>query len=564
MNSQPAFTAPGKGAWVLDTAHYDRPVPPMHGAVLAQDFGRGFADGTRSHGLLLDHLAYRTVNGFVYFQPRGVGAPDGAGTPPPLVFGALARMVPAMRERVRRSGQALVLQPWREEARQWREVQRGRRAEATLALQRQPLAALTDDALARHVADCFANLRQALYWHGRLTIAAVYPVGHLMVQAAEWAQTTPQQVLQSLAGASPVSAGRLPERDVLGAQLAGDDAARELLETADPATALAQLRSLRPGLVPALDGWLEQVEHRLVSGYDVGNPTGVEIPQLLLEQLQDSIAHAEGRGAPVNTTAVTQLRDRVPAAHRAEFDTLLAEARHVSALRDERVLYNDSWASGVLRRAVLHAGQRLAARGRLQDAQHLIDADLPEITALLSGAPAPGADVLAARHAQRIAGTIADAPPTLGGEPGEVPSARWLPRGAQLGQQLTAAVVAAIFSDSSHVEGSDAHAVQGIGVSPGVAQGPARIVYSPADFARIRKGDILVACTTSPAYNTVLPLVSAIVTDRGGALSHAAIVTREYGIPGIVGCRNATQRLADGALVQVDGTQGMARPLAAH
>src|SRR5204863_7199824 len=126
---------------------------------------------------------------------------------------------------------------------------------------------------------------------------------------------------------------------------------------------------------------------------------------LLLEQLQDSIAHAEGRSAPVNAAAVTQLRDRIPAAHRAAFDALVEEARHVSALRDERVLYNDSWASGVLRRAVPHAGQRLAARGRLQDAQHLVDAGLDEINALLSGDSGLGADTLAARHAQRTGAT---------------------------------------------------------------------------------------------------------------------------------------------------------------
>ena len=78
----------------------------------------------------------------------------------------------------------------------------------------------------------------------------------------------------------------------------------------------------------------------------------------------------------------------------------------------------------------------------------------------------------------------------------------------------------------------------------------------PADFHRLRPGDVLVTRTTSPTYNVVLPLLGAIVTDRGGALSHAAIVSREFGIPGVVGCRDATTRIRDGARVRVDGLSG--------
>ena len=61
---------------------------------------------------------------------------------------------------------------------------------------------------------------------------------------------------------------------------------------------------------------------------------------------------------------------------------------------------------------------------------------------------------------------------------------------------------------------------------------------------------------TTPAINIVLPILGAIVTDRGGALSHAAIVSREFGIPGVVGVRNATRTIPDGARIRVDGDRG--------
>jgi pyruvate,water dikinase len=70
------------------------------------------------------------------------------------------------------------------------------------------------------------------------------------------------------------------------------------------------------------------------------------------------------------------------------------------------------------------------------------------------------------------------------------------------------------------------------------------------------QGDVLVTESTSEAFNILLPLLGAIVTDAGGLLSHSAIVAREYGIPGVVGTREATDRIPDGARVRVDGTAG--------
>jgi len=87
------------------------------------------------------------------------------------------------------------------------------------------------------------------------------------------------------------------------------------------------------------------------------------------------------------------------------------------------------------------------------------------------------------------------------------------------------------------------------------------MVGGDGDFGRILRGDVLVTVATSPAFNVVLPLVGAVVTDRGGLLSHAAIVAREYGIPAVVGCGDATAHLADGATVRVDGTSGEVTPL---
>jgi rifampicin phosphotransferase len=104
--------------------------------------------------------------------------------------------------------------------------------------------------------------------------------------------------------------------------------------------------------------------------------------------------------------------------------------------------------------------------------------------------------------------------------------------------------------------------LRGLAASRGVYEGTARLVTGPAEFNRIVQGDVLVTVSTSEAFNILLPLLGAVVTDSGGLLSHSAIVAREYGIPGVVGTREATDRIADGARVRVDGDAGEVTVLA--
>ncbi|MEU7875279.1 PEP/pyruvate-binding domain-containing protein [Dactylosporangium sp. NPDC049140] len=95
-----------------------------------------------------------------------------------------------------------------------------------------------------------------------------------------------------------------------------------------------------------------------------------------------------------------------------------------------------------------------------------------------------------------------------------------------------------------------------LGASPGRARGPARIVRSADDFARVRPGDVLVCRTTDPAWTPLFRVAAGVVTETGGVLCHAAIVAREFGIPAVVGLGGATSRFADGTVVIVDGAAG--------
>jgi len=98
--------------------------------------------------------------------------------------------------------------------------------------------------------------------------------------------------------------------------------------------------------------------------------------------------------------------------------------------------------------------------------------------------------------------------------------------------------------------------LKGISASPGIGTGIVKILKSPKEIDKISKGDVLVAPMTSPDYVPAMKKATAIVTDQGGMTSHAAIVSREMGIPCVVGTKNGTLILKDGDIVTVNGTTG--------
>lgn len=98
--------------------------------------------------------------------------------------------------------------------------------------------------------------------------------------------------------------------------------------------------------------------------------------------------------------------------------------------------------------------------------------------------------------------------------------------------------------------------LQGLGASPGVASGPVKIVRSMDDLDKVLEGDVLVTEMTNPDMVVTMQRASAIVTDEGGVTSHAAIVSREMGIPAVVGTEKATKDLKDGMEITVDGSNG--------
>jgi rifampicin phosphotransferase len=114
-----------------------------------------------------------------------------------------------------------------------------------------------------------------------------------------------------------------------------------------------------------------------------------------------------------------------------------------------------------------------------------------------------------------------------------------------------------IFGTQAGTDEVGASGLHGIAGSPGVVTGVTRIIKSPEEFTKLKKGEILVAPITNPVWTPLFSIASAVITEVGGILSHGAIVAREYGIPAVMSVAGATKLLHDGQRITVDGNKGL-------
>jgi phosphohistidine swiveling domain-containing protein len=211
----------------------------------------------------------------------------------------------------------------------------------------------------------------------------------------------------------------------------------------------------------------------------------------------------------------------------------LAE-RYVALRENQRYYWQKSLA--VTRRLYLLLGDRLVAQGVIPRADEVLYATRSELVDYFSGRLAK----------QTLALSIASR------------RAEWAGYQAEYARSPANAYPLFLRGDSPLVENQmQQEAWQGRAVSPGTARGMARVVLASTELALIQRGEILIAPSTDPAWTPVFGKIAGLVLERGGVLSHGAVVAREYHVPAVAGIANIAEEIHDGEMIEVDGTAGL-------
>jgi pyruvate,water dikinase len=219
------------------------------------------------------------------------------------------------------------------------------------------------------------------------------------------------------------------------------------------------------------------------------------------------------------------------------FRKLLADSQHLASVREEQVPHL-TLAWPVMRCAVLRIGESLAAREVIREPDEVFFLTRGEVLEALGHERLAAAVDVTARRVERDEQAKLVAPLMVG-------RLTWMMRSVW---ERLPRLVGAVPSDSALVSGTPA--------SPGRAAGAVRVIRGPHEFDELQPGEILVAPLTAPAWTPLFIRAAAVVTDVGSLASHASIIAREYGIPAVVGCGDATARLRTGMRVTVDGSTG--------
>lgn len=542
------FEAPGPGTWALDTTHNSGAMT-LYTSQCFSGLPRGFHECLEKYGILLDRLQPAFIHGFFFMQQVGVVGKPGGGPPPKFMLQLLFKIHPKLRARTKAAHASIQSRRWLQDLEEW-DVLKQDSITRNTRMQSVDLAGLDREGLIAHLEACFENAEEMVYRHHKYSVGSILPIGRFLDVATRSSGLSAVEVAPLLKGSTPVSLGIGKDQLVaLAAAVTAAGLGRQELESLEPEAALSLLRD-NAAVSTALDDYLAVAGHMLIGGYCISEKTLNESPNIIVARILDAL---EPRGMTEFDADLEQsIREKIPEADREEFDICLLDARKANRMRDERGIYNDIWGAGISRSAILEAGRRLQEEGILSQAELALDASHQELLGLLRGEASVAGEELSERREWRLNKNIDEVPEFLGDAPAEPPPVEWLPAKLQPTMRAFGIVMGNVFDEPRDV----VEKICGLPVSPGVYEGIAKVIISTRDFDRLEKGDILVTKNTSAGFNVVLPIIGALVTDRGGILSHAAIVSREYGIPGVVGTKVASQRIKDGDRIRVNGDSG--------
>jgi phosphohistidine swiveling domain-containing protein len=303
-----------------------------------------------------------------------------------------------------------------------------------------------------------------------------------------------------------------------------------------------------------LHGW------RMVRMNDLDEPYWLECPAAAISPIQIFIKKGASYDldnirqnlAKEREKAVAALLQKVPEEEKELFLSLIKLGQNFSSYSEEHDFYCELQAHALLRRGILGIGRRLAQAGTIDKPEDVFFLNPDEVEMVMLGPEFHKLQYIAnRRRAQWEEWKFAPNEPVYTTRASFEEAVRMdlIPSGDPI---IIKVVVGEIPRRREELKAD----IYGVCGAPGVAEGPARVVVSYDGLKEVKPGEVLVCPGTNPAWTPVFGIVKAVVADRGGTLSHAAIVGREYGLPTIVNTFEGTAKIKTGQRIRVDATNG--------
>lgn len=548
-----------KGFWMRDNIHWPRPVRPLFVSYGLMPIEVGSTRAYEEWSVPSLKNAYLVLNGYVFQRAE----PLGGETPPimerfPFLF-HLWRVDPKLRRRVLGFERFLKEKGFENHVHAWRNIWEPEAQKRLEPIRNFDRLNANLEELADHLDQCYYYLCWSWNPHIKVVMIGMY-VRERWVEVCKRLLNLTEFEAYELVQINDPAVFNITNRLLMMARLAAADPAVSDYLSLPNEEAIQKLSDT--WFKKEFDQFLEDEGDRPADSFEL-EATWREMPEMVigiikgLKDSDDDITE-DSDFQTYRLQRIHELRSTLQGGEQQEFDAWLHLAEQAQPLTETHDYILSNIPLSHARYDAIEAGNRFVQNGILDDPEDTLFLYREELLSALVGnynlASLKG--LVGERKVEHTKNFSLVPPQTIGKRPIEPPWDVFPPIAAE-GMKLFVKQASLIEAEEGvSRELSSEGELLGIPGSPGIAEGPVRVIHTAEEFSLVQKGEVLVCPLTTPTWTVLFPHVAALVTDSGGALSHAAIVAREYRLPSVVGTINGTKVLHNGQHVRVDGAAG--------
>ena len=549
-----------KGFWMRDNIHWPRPVQPLFVSYGLHPIEVGSERAYEEWSIPSLRNAYLVLQGYVFQRTE----PIGGDTPPimerfPFLF-HLWRLDPKLRSRVLGFDRFLKEKGFERHVHAWKDIWEPEAQNRLEPIRQFDRTHASLEELADHLDQCYDFLCWSWNPHIKVVMIGMY-IRERWVEMCQRLLNLTEFEAYELIQVNDPRVFNTTNRLLTLARRASLDPEISAILSLPSKEALLQLSNT--WFMEELEQFLEAEGDRPADSFEF-EPTWREMPEMvvgIIKGLMNSDydpATEDADFQKYRLQRINEHRSTLTGEAREEFENWLECAEQAQPLTEihDYILSNIPLCH--TRYDALETGRRWVQNQILENSEDTLFLYREELLSALRGDYDLSRlkSLVAERKAERTRNFTLVPPQTIGKMPMDPPWKVFPPVAAE-GMKLFMKQVSLIEAKQGPSRNlSPEGELLGTPGSPGVADGPVRIIHTAEEFHLVKEGEVLVCPFTTPTWTVLFPHVAALVTDSGGALSHAAIVAREYRLPSVVGTINGTKVLRNGQRIRVDGAAG--------